>query len=658
MKEIFRKSKEIVFSDGKTSKSEIIKAIDSASKSIKIAMAFFTDKEIAGALINAKSKGVTVQIVLSDSSNNLSIKEKLDPYAAVVVHEIDGRGIMHHKFCIVDDQKLLHGSYNYTYNALNNNAETLNYTESKELVAQYITIFEDLWKEASLIVKEKDSSIELIKESKDENNDVFYLDKFTNELKNHISQIFDDYNEDEILNNGFELSKKSDGSVDLFVTELDAILTDVKENNNQEDYKKVIVKTKMAASLDRAIETNNENLNSEVKLLTDFNVKKIEILTEEQSELKAKMNLKKETLTELNNKIADCNAKKGSLNSDVEHIDLNLLVNKFWQLPTIALSSILIVLFFYLNLFFASAYWKMLFEADYFQKLNEQGNPVPTATIIEANAYELLFGNIGFWHGVVGIVFCLIPLSLTNLNLFYPHGNVLKKWHKISYKPSSIFYFVGLLLLDVAVAIIISKNNASIEALKTSAPNNWGLSEVFFDPTFYMTFAFGAFPLVLFSFMMDSIAKAYKNSKPELVDREKYLKKQSIEKEISTLDQEIEVIKTKVDIVESEIENIEQEVLLNEKKINQIKNSENETINEIGKRIESRNIHLKNIYNSYLASVDSGKKLYLSAIEGIITAFKKGFFMYLTDQYRDHVAQQKIEILENSYKNWANTNFK
>src|SRR4051812_19229278 len=102
---------EQVLSDGQICKTKIIESLSSASKNIKVAMAFFTDRDIANELINSCNKGVDVSLVLADDVNNETVKSMLSNRCKVYTHKANGRGIMHHKFCVIDNSVLLHGSY-------------------------------------------------------------------------------------------------------------------------------------------------------------------------------------------------------------------------------------------------------------------------------------------------------------------------------------------------------------------------------------------------------------------------------------------------------------------------------------------------------------------------------------------------------------------
>ena len=119
----------------------IMELIDKANTSIKIAMAWFTNDELFTALLNARNRGISVDLILLDDAINWL------PYAPefnklieaggsiyIATREI---GFMHHKFCIIDDFTTITGSYNWTYYAESRNIENILITDDKSIVKTF-----------------------------------------------------------------------------------------------------------------------------------------------------------------------------------------------------------------------------------------------------------------------------------------------------------------------------------------------------------------------------------------------------------------------------------------------------------------------------------------------------------------------------------------
>ena len=125
-----------------------MRTIGAATTSVKVAAFVFTSTYIGKAIKNAiYFKHVKVQMVLEAkiAKKKYSIDELLAVYG-VDVRVIDiPRGVMHNKFVIVDDTKLITGSYNFTNDAENKNCENVIVTDIPELVAAFVKEFDKLW---------------------------------------------------------------------------------------------------------------------------------------------------------------------------------------------------------------------------------------------------------------------------------------------------------------------------------------------------------------------------------------------------------------------------------------------------------------------------------------------------------------------------------
>lgn len=128
---------------------EVIKTeINKAQFTIWIAVAWFTDKELANSLYVKLKQGINVQIIINDDKINSKLSTKLKEYFEV--HLVPQNGnfnkLMHHKFCVIDLKKVIHGSYNWTNKAEYNN-ETISFVESKVMAEEFATEFIKLKKE-------------------------------------------------------------------------------------------------------------------------------------------------------------------------------------------------------------------------------------------------------------------------------------------------------------------------------------------------------------------------------------------------------------------------------------------------------------------------------------------------------------------------------
>ena len=89
-------------------------------------MAWFTNKLIYDALVERKKHGVNVQIVIDNNENNAAASFRLEDEFETYRIDIQSlyKNIMHDKFCIIDLETVVHGTFNWT-KAANYNRETI-----------------------------------------------------------------------------------------------------------------------------------------------------------------------------------------------------------------------------------------------------------------------------------------------------------------------------------------------------------------------------------------------------------------------------------------------------------------------------------------------------------------------------------------------------
>jgi phosphatidylserine/phosphatidylglycerophosphate/cardiolipin synthase-like enzyme len=137
--------------------AHILREIEAAKRELLVAVYAFTSDDLAGALVQAKRRGVAVQVVVDrefDRSNQNSQGKFLDAQK-IPVRRISGAtskigdndsGLMHQKFAIVDRRIVVTGSYNWTHSAENRNDENLLvFRDASPLAEEYRKAFFRLW---------------------------------------------------------------------------------------------------------------------------------------------------------------------------------------------------------------------------------------------------------------------------------------------------------------------------------------------------------------------------------------------------------------------------------------------------------------------------------------------------------------------------------
>jgi hypothetical protein len=122
---------------------QIKKELAKANYSIQIAVAWFTDKEIFDLLCKKAQKNVKIElIILNDKINKNSgiefdLLNKLGSNFWFVGSGDEYENIMHNKFCIIDYETIITGSYNWTIKAQNNHENITIIKENPELAKQF-----------------------------------------------------------------------------------------------------------------------------------------------------------------------------------------------------------------------------------------------------------------------------------------------------------------------------------------------------------------------------------------------------------------------------------------------------------------------------------------------------------------------------------------
>ncbi|MGL6293062.1 phospholipase D-like domain-containing protein [Eubacterium aggregans] len=126
----------------------VIQGIRDARFIIWAAIAWFSNDAIYQELIAKKEQGLNIRIVVSQEDSNKPMISKLkeNGFDVTVIPKwgYQGYNRMHDKFCIVDMDYVMHGSYNWTPTA-NHNEETLATALDHELVAKFATEFMELY---------------------------------------------------------------------------------------------------------------------------------------------------------------------------------------------------------------------------------------------------------------------------------------------------------------------------------------------------------------------------------------------------------------------------------------------------------------------------------------------------------------------------------
>jgi phosphatidylserine/phosphatidylglycerophosphate/cardiolipin synthase-like enzyme len=133
---------------GKDCETLLVREINRAKKEIVVAIYSMTRRNITSALADAVERGVKVRlkydVASADSDDMKSAIQflKKQEVKCTGIKMSDDYARMHHKFTVIDGQRVLTGSYNYTSSATTVNYENMVLIESREIARQFAEEFE------------------------------------------------------------------------------------------------------------------------------------------------------------------------------------------------------------------------------------------------------------------------------------------------------------------------------------------------------------------------------------------------------------------------------------------------------------------------------------------------------------------------------------
>jgi len=135
----------------------IVRELEQAKKEILVAVYAFTSDELANAMVQARKRGVSVQVIVDrefDMGNQKS-KGKFLEAQKILLKRLSGIrsstaekevGLMHQKFAVIDRRLVFTGSYNWTYSAdALNDENLLFFRDAGPLAEEYRKAFFRLW---------------------------------------------------------------------------------------------------------------------------------------------------------------------------------------------------------------------------------------------------------------------------------------------------------------------------------------------------------------------------------------------------------------------------------------------------------------------------------------------------------------------------------
>ena len=137
---------QVFFSRVDNPQAAVLQQLNGAEQTLHIALYYFTDAELADAVVRAHQRGVQTYVYLDKSQvNHQHAKARYLATQGVPVRISSNSAIMHNKFAIIDGSAIITGSYNWTKSAYQRNDENLLIIHRADVAQRYMQRFADLW---------------------------------------------------------------------------------------------------------------------------------------------------------------------------------------------------------------------------------------------------------------------------------------------------------------------------------------------------------------------------------------------------------------------------------------------------------------------------------------------------------------------------------
>ncbi|KSA13478.1 phospholipase D-like domain-containing protein [Maribacter dokdonensis] len=146
---------------------EIIHQITNAQFDIKVCIAWFTDFDIYKSLVKKVKEGINVEVIIANHKHNkksrVNFKEllKYNGKVSYIGNLNDGlrESFMHNKFCIIDNIRVVTGSYNWSYKARKNEENILVLDNNQTLANKFIEKFNELKPKYGFTIKNNEVAL-------------------------------------------------------------------------------------------------------------------------------------------------------------------------------------------------------------------------------------------------------------------------------------------------------------------------------------------------------------------------------------------------------------------------------------------------------------------------------------------------------------------
>ena len=647
----YESSRDTLISENEAIIERIKTELKAARYEILIAMAWFTDQELLDLLILKAKDGVNIQLKLASSADNTKLDFTELEQAGGTVVSIIGAGYakMHHKFCIIDQQVALSGSYNWTNNARRNNFENIQVIYNKKIILQLIDTFNKI----DLNSEEKASTLIDTSEEPSAMN-TFFNQQPDSSIEKQLSSTLDqmiaaeiaNFDEEKVYSMGYQRAKSNNGDHNVIDSAMNslfaAFINDVEVVQDKKIRLKDKLKEQQELSINRLESKTSDKLHqieNNFQIDQDNLNKKINNLEVEKGQLKVdQSNIKSLKIKPLEEAI-------GALKSKISSLKLDNIKPKLRKGRLAFLICFITPITLYLLIFYSSAAYILVFAKQDVYAITDMGGTPPHLEIFYPGAIQRLVAK-GWYAMVFGFLFVLIPIGSAMLKLFLNITNKLKLFF------ISLFLFI---VLDGFIAFKITQTMDFVkvqtgEITKEQMRGFWG---TILNADFFLILIMGSLALVIFHFIFNAMLDLINESSSTFINQQKSAEIKEQEADIESHNQSINNFAEQSNEMDKKLMAIEGNLLDTRRMQEQAPKTLQIELAEVKEQYRLGEAGIKKIISIYESHIENDRlPVSETCLNDRINQYSQGWNDYLHDHFSIKIAEVKSSELYQAINAW------
>jgi hypothetical protein len=644
--QILMAAKSYVLTSGSEIHKKLLAELGNAKISVKVAVAWFTNQELLDALILAAERSCKIDLIIADNDENKKLDfNKLGNAGATIVKiKNTGYGMMHQKYCVIDDKLAVTGSFNWTNNAIKNNSENAIFSEESDIISSLNLDFEKIQKneldDFQPIEKAAGNKVIRVETSEEA--------EFVEDLQKLTETLISPFDETEVEAYGFKKAEEHKGESSIFPSLLTSALNSLRQSIAQDEDRKRNFKKRVELLWESRKSQIKDKHDREITALDNLLRAEKQIIESKKGDVQNQIDEERGKTIELKSTLNTVKMKLEVILEDIEALKKGLAIR---PLNFKRLAPWIIVLLFmstYLFIFYSSAIYTLQYAQSEANNAMLQGSVLPHVDFFNAKAIVKVWSK-GFGAIMFTFLAVLIPLGLASIKL-YTDNKFLKVF---------LGWIIAILVVDAFVAFAISQTLFEVQKLSGEVSGSWDMRQALTSMDFYKVFIFGAIPLIMFKLLVEKLHGMWLASSMDHANKEnahllrlakekELVQKVSVERASHNLDQKnkfIEALFVKIEELKEGLKEYENDT--NSRKMN--------LANEFGDRT-NRNERMMEIFISDIDGARTG--LIGEAFKARAAIIRTGWQRFLSSYFATEQVNIRVGEIEEIYTTWMQKSFK